>query len=97
MVQNNSYQVTVKSATDLAKPRVYFARIVNDADDQFDINVVLRALRMLFNSDQFKICVETYGAWVDVRAGHCLLHYFRDIILTLCLVDYNRAGWLLTH
>lgn len=92
MVQNISYQVTVKSATDLAKPRVYFARIVNDADDHFEINVVVRALRMLFNSDQFLIVVETYGAWVNVRAGHCLLHYFRDIIFNVCLVDYNRAG-----
>jgi len=62
MVQTNSYSITVKSAADLAKPHIYFARIVNDADDYFDINVVLRALRMLFNSDQFKICVETYGA-----------------------------------
>lgn len=62
MEQSISYHVTVKSATDLTKPRVFFARVVNDADDQFDINVVLRALRMLFSSDQFKICIETYGA-----------------------------------
>ena len=30
--------------------------------DDFDINIVVQALRMLFNSDIFQITVSTYGA-----------------------------------
>lgn len=62
MVKSNSYNFSVTSIHDVTKPRVYFSRVVNDVEASLDINVVLTALRMLFNADNFKITVETYGA-----------------------------------
>lgn len=62
MVQSISYHVSVTSTIDVTKPRVYFARVINDVDGSIDVNVILSALRMLFNSDQFKISLEVYGA-----------------------------------
>lgn len=62
MSKQNSFSVCVRSANDLAKPHVYFSRVVRAVDGQFDINVVLSALQMLFASDSFKISIETYGA-----------------------------------
>lgn len=62
MVKSNSYNFCVTSIHDVTKPRVYFSRVVNDVEARLDINVILTALRMLFNADNFKITVETYGA-----------------------------------
>lgn len=62
MIKSFSYHFRVESAVDLTKPKVYFDRVVEDNEGNVDINVVFNALRMLFNSDIFRITVDTYGA-----------------------------------
>lgn len=62
MVKSLSYHFRVESTADLTKPKVYFDRVVEDTEGNVDINVVFNALRMLFNSDLFRLTVETYGA-----------------------------------
>ena len=62
MVQSNSFSVTVRNRNEKPDAKPYFDRVVNTPSDDFDINIVVQALRMLFNSDIFQITISTYGA-----------------------------------
>ena len=54
--------MTVRNRNAKPDAKPYFDRVVNTPNDDFDINIVVQALRMLFNSENFQITVTTYGA-----------------------------------
>lgn len=58
---SNIIQVTVKNVA-AKNEKVYFSRCIKNPTGEIDVNVILRALSMLFSSELFKITVETYGA-----------------------------------
>lgn len=58
---NNCIHVRVTNVG-VKSDKTYFSRIIKDAGENFDVNLVMRALQMLFSSELFKISVETYGA-----------------------------------
>lgn len=62
MRQKNLLSVTVRNTLVTKGDGVYFSRVVDSPEGDIDVNVILSAMKMLFNQDNFKISIETYGA-----------------------------------
>lgn len=59
---NDTISVTVLSAVQAAKSKVYFSRVVQSTScPDFDVNVIVRALRMLFPNTLFNIKIDYYA------------------------------------